>query len=95
MSEGICELDVLDGLPSKVMLMLNSDDPRNSFRTRNTFVPHPSTPKAQKYLGRLDDYFKLMRCEKVLPVLTSTACVRTSWCRTVWSLAWVAYSLVC
>ncbi|PNH39895.1 hypothetical protein VD0004_g7021 [Verticillium dahliae] len=65
-SEGIYELIVLDGLPSKVMS--NNDDPPKSFRTRDTFVPHPTLPDAWKYLGRLDDRVTLMNGEKVLPV---------------------------
>ncbi|KAI6778153.1 uncharacterized protein J7T54_007199 [Emericellopsis cladophorae] len=64
--EGIYELIVLDGLPSKVMS--NCDDPPSSFRTRDTFMPHPSIPDAWKYLGRLDDRVTLMNGEKVLPV---------------------------
>ncbi|OJD30201.1 male sterility protein [Diplodia corticola] len=64
---GIFECVVLDGLPSKVIS--NSDDPwPNCFRTRDTFVPHPSIPDAWKYLGRLDDRVTLMNGEKVLPI---------------------------
>ncbi|KAH8890655.1 acetyl-CoA synthetase-like protein [Thozetella sp. PMI_491] len=60
------ELVVLDGLPSKVLS--NSDDPPNSYYTKDTFVPHPTIPDAWKYLGRLDDRITLVNGEKVLPV---------------------------
>lgn len=60
------ECVVLDGLPTKVMS--NSDDPPNSYATRDTFTPHPSIPDAWKYLGRLDDRVTLFNGEKVLPV---------------------------
>ncbi|KAK7402465.1 hypothetical protein QQX98_011792 [Neonectria punicea] len=63
---GIYELVVLDGLPTKTTS--NSDDPPNSFRTRDTFVKHPTIPDAWKYLGRLDDRVTLFNGEKVLPV---------------------------
>lgn len=60
------ELVVLDGLPSKVLS--NSDDPPNSYYTRDTFTPHPTIPDAWKYLGRLDDRVTLVNGEKVLPI---------------------------
>ncbi|KAJ3526856.1 hypothetical protein NM208_g10983 [Fusarium decemcellulare] len=63
---GIFECVVLDGLPTKTTS--NSDDPPNSFRTRDTFVKHPTLPDAWKYLGRLDDRVTLFNGEKVLPV---------------------------
>lgn len=63
---GIFELIVLSGLPSKTTS--NSDDPPDSFRTRDTFVKHPTIPDAWKYLGRLDDRVTLFNGEKVLPV---------------------------
>ncbi|GKT93887.1 NRPS-like enzyme [Colletotrichum tofieldiae] len=63
----VYECVVLDGLPSKVMS--NSDDPEpNSYRTRDTFVPHPTIPDAWRYLGRLDDRVTLVNGEKVLPI---------------------------
>ncbi|KAK7546784.1 hypothetical protein IWX49DRAFT_566463 [Phyllosticta citricarpa] len=64
--EGMFECVVLDGLPSKVMS--NSDDPPNSYHTRDTFVPHPTIPDAWKYQGRLDDRITLFNGEKVLPI---------------------------
>ncbi|KAL1640959.1 putative NRPS-like protein biosynthetic cluster [Diplodia intermedia] len=64
---GIYECVVLDGLPSKVIS--NADEPwPNCFRTRDTFVPHPTIPDAWKYLGRLDDRVTLLNGEKVLPI---------------------------
>lgn len=64
--DGNYECVVLDGLPSKVLS--NSDDPPNSYHTKDTFVPHPTIPDAWKYLGRLDDRLTLVNGEKVLPV---------------------------
>ncbi|KAI0843104.1 L-aminoadipate-semialdehyde dehydrogenase [Hypoxylon sp. FL0890] len=64
--EGLYELVVLDGLPTKVCS--NSDYPPNSFRTRDTFEPHPTMPNAWAYRGRLDDRVTLFNGEKVLPI---------------------------
>ncbi|KAI1142954.1 L-aminoadipate-semialdehyde dehydrogenase [Hypoxylon sp. FL0543] len=64
--EGLYELVVLDGLPTKVCS--NSDDPPNSFHTRDTFEPHPTMPNAWAYRGRLDDRVTLINGEKVLPI---------------------------
>ncbi|KAK9418316.1 hypothetical protein SUNI508_08277 [Seiridium unicorne] len=63
---GSYECVVLDGLPSKVLS--NSDDPPNSYHTKDTFLPHPTIPDAWKYLGRLDDRVTLVNGEKVLPI---------------------------
>ena len=63
---GTYELIVLDGFESKVMS--NSDDPPNSFHSRDIFVPHDTIPDAWKYLGRLDDRVTLVNGEKVLPL---------------------------
>lgn len=63
---GIFEVVVLDGLSTKTTS--NSDDPPKSFRTRDTFVKHPTVPDAWKYLGRLDDRVTLFNGEKVLPI---------------------------
>lgn len=65
-AKGVYECVVLDGLPTKVMS--NSDDPPNSFHTKDTFSPHPTMPNAWKYLGRIDDRVTLVNGEKVLPV---------------------------
>jgi acyl carrier protein len=62
----VCELIVLEGLKSKNTS--NSDDPPNSFHTRDTFAPHPTIPDAWKFIGRLDDRVTLANGEKVLPV---------------------------
>ncbi|OAP65522.1 hypothetical protein AYL99_01494 [Fonsecaea erecta] len=59
------ELVVLDGLKSKTAT--NSDDPPNSFHTRDTFAAHPTKPDRWKYTGRLDDRVTLTNGEKVLP----------------------------
>jgi nucleoside-diphosphate-sugar epimerase len=64
--DGSYECICLDGLPAKVAS--NSSDPPNSFRTSDTFLPHPTIPNAWKYLGRIDDRVTLSNGEKVLPV---------------------------
>ncbi|KAL2794351.1 hypothetical protein BJX66DRAFT_351276 [Aspergillus keveii] len=66
LEDGSYECIALDGLPAKVSS--NCDDPPNSFRTRDTFLKHPTIPNAWKYLGRLDDRVTLVNGEKVLPV---------------------------
>lgn len=63
---GIFETVVLDGLPTKTQS--NSDNPPNSYRTRDTFTKHPTLPDRWKYLGRLDDRVTLFNGEKVLPI---------------------------
>ncbi|KJR82998.1 uncharacterized protein SPSK_03912 [Sporothrix schenckii 1099-18] len=60
------ECVVLDGLPSKVLS--NSDDPPNSFHTRDLFAKHPTMHDAWKHLGRIDDRVTLFNGEKVLPI---------------------------
>lgn len=62
---GIFEAVALDGLRSKSTI--NSDDPPNSFRTRDLFTRHP-TENWWKYLSRLDDRLTLVNGEKVLPI---------------------------
>ena len=46
----------------------NSDDPPDSFHSRDIFMPHRSIQNAWKYLGRLDDRVTLINGEKVLPL---------------------------
>lgn len=67
-SPGIYECVALDGLPSKGPS--NSDDPPNSFRTRDLFIRHPdlNKPNYWKYVSRLDDRITLLNGEKVLPI---------------------------
>lgn len=65
-SDDLSELIILDGLKSKNAS--NSDDPPNSFHTRDIFAPHPTIPDAWKFIGRLDDRVTLANGEKVLPV---------------------------
>ncbi|EED14989.1 NRPS-like enzyme, putative [Talaromyces stipitatus ATCC 10500] len=60
------ECVVLDGHKGKTMS--NSDDPPNSWRTSDLFVPHPILPNAWKFVGRLDDRITLINGEKVLPL---------------------------
>ncbi|KAF2156690.1 acetyl-CoA synthetase-like protein [Myriangium duriaei CBS 260.36] len=65
-SPGLFECVTLDGWPSKSTN--NSDDPPNSFRTRDLFVPHPTIPDLWKYVSRVDDRLTLINGEKVLPL---------------------------
>lgn len=65
-SPGLFECVGLDGLKAKCAT--NSDDPPNSFRTRDLFVPHPSRKDLWKYVCRLDDRCTLINGEKVLPI---------------------------
>ncbi len=46
----------------------NSDDPPESYHSKDLFRPHPSIPNAWKYLGRLDDCITLVNGKKVLPL---------------------------
>ncbi|KAJ5027549.1 hypothetical protein J3E71DRAFT_223889 [Bipolaris maydis] len=62
----IFECVALDGLKSKSTI--NSDDPPNSFRTRDLFAKHPTKPNHWKYVSRLDDRLTLVNGEKVLPI---------------------------
>ena len=48
--------------------MSNSDDPPNSFHTRDLWTPHATIPDAWKFAGRLDDRVTLVNGEKVLPL---------------------------
>ncbi|KAI4222337.1 MAG: hypothetical protein L6R36_006221 [Xanthoria steineri] len=52
--------------PSRTVV--NSDDPPDSFHSKDLFEPHKSISGAWKYLGRLDDRITLINGEKVLPL---------------------------
>ncbi|KAJ5719793.1 hypothetical protein N7493_007371 [Penicillium malachiteum] len=65
-TDGLHELVILDGLRSKVVS--NSDDPPNSFHSRDLFSQHPTTHDAWKYVGRMDDRVTLVNGEKVIPL---------------------------
>ncbi|KAL6704711.1 hypothetical protein ACN47E_007993 [Coniothyrium glycines] len=60
------ECVALDGLPSKSTV--NSQDPPNSFRTRDLFTQHPVHRHWWKFVSRLDDRLTLVNGEKVLPI---------------------------
>ena len=49
-------------------IVSNSDDPPESFHSRDIFTPHKTITGAWKYLGRLDDRVTLTNGEKVLPL---------------------------
>jgi hypothetical protein len=63
---GIHECVALDGLKSKSTI--NSQDPPNSFRTKDLFTPHPVHRHWWKFVSRLDDRLTLVNGEKVLPI---------------------------
>ncbi|CAO2652055.1 Nn.00g003380.m01.CDS01 [Neocucurbitaria sp. VM-36] len=63
---GIHECVALDGLRSKSTI--NSQDPPNSFRTKDLFTPHPVHRHWWKFVSRLDDRLTLVNGEKVLPI---------------------------
>ena len=67
-SPGVFECVGLDGLPSKGPS--NSDNPPNSFRTKDLFTRHPDPAKTNfyKYLSRSDDRLTLVNGEKCLPL---------------------------
>lgn len=58
------ECCVLPGWPAKVAT--NQDD--GSYCTKDLFAPHPTIPKAWKYIARLDDTIALVNGEKFNPV---------------------------
>jgi thioester reductase-like protein len=58
------EVVIADGWKSKVV----SNQPDNSYATRDLFVRHPTKTDRFKYVGRLDDWLVLVSGEKVNPV---------------------------
>ena len=65
-SEGAFEFIFLKDYPGRVVS--NSNDPPESFHSKDIFTPHSSIPGAWKYLCRLDDRVTLVNGEKVLPL---------------------------
>ncbi|KAM0327071.1 hypothetical protein ACHAQA_006196 [Verticillium albo-atrum] len=64
--ENLFECVVLEGWPSKVAS--NQDD--GSYATKDLFEPHPTIPKAWKYIARRDDTINLVNGEMFNPVST-------------------------
>ncbi|RSL93454.1 hypothetical protein CEP52_013235 [Fusarium oligoseptatum] len=58
------ECCVTDGWPAKVQ----SNQPDNSYATKDLFEPHPTIPRAWKYIARMDDTIVLVNGEKFNPV---------------------------
>lgn len=58
------ECVILEGWPSKVQ----SSRPDGAYATKDLFEPHPSIPRAWKYIARLDDTIVLVNGEKFNPV---------------------------
>lgn len=69
MGEGIFELVVLNGWPSKVA----SNRPDGAYATKDLFMPHPTVPDAWKYYARSDDTIVLLNGEKVVPTMVEQA----------------------
>lgn len=59
------ECTVTEGWPSKVA----SNRADGSYATKDLFEPHPSIPRAWKYIARLDDTIVLSNGEKFNPVM--------------------------
>ncbi len=58
------EAVILDGWQAKVV----SNQPDNSYATRDLFIRHPEKADRFKYVGRLDDWIILVSGEKLNPV---------------------------
>jgi aryl carrier-like protein len=58
------ECAVKDGWPAKIA----SNQPDGSYRTKDLFEPHPTIPRAWKYIARSDDTIVLVNGEKFNPV---------------------------
>ncbi|RSL55384.1 hypothetical protein CEP54_009414 [Fusarium duplospermum] len=58
------ECCVTDGWPAKVQ----SNQPDNSYATKDLFELHPTIPRAWKYVARMDDTIVLVNGEKFNPV---------------------------
>lgn len=65
-AEDLYEFVFLGTYPRKVVT--NSDDPPDSFHSKDLFTPHPTIPSAWKYVTRIDDRVTLLNGEKVLPL---------------------------
>ena len=65
-SEDTFEFVFLKDYPGRIVS--DSDDPPESFHSKDIFTPHKSIPGAWKYIGRLDDRVTLVNGEKVLPL---------------------------
>ena len=58
------ECTVTNGWPAKVQ----SNQPDGTYATKDLFEPHPTIPRAWKYIARLDDTLVLVNGEKFGPV---------------------------
>lgn len=58
------ECTVTEGWPAKVQ----SNQPDGTYATKDLFEPHPTIPRAWKYIARLDDTLVLVNGEKFGPV---------------------------
>lgn len=65
-AENMYEFVFLKDYPGRIFS--NSDDPPESFHSRDIFSPHPTIPSAWKYVARMDDRVTLLNGEKVLPL---------------------------
>ena len=62
----VFELVVLEGHKGKITS--NSNDPPDSFHTKDLFIPHPQLKHRWKYVGRHDDRITLSNGEKFIPL---------------------------
>ncbi|KAL9617569.1 MAG: hypothetical protein Q9160_007639 [Pyrenula sp. 1 TL-2023] len=65
-AEGLFEFVYLKDYPNRIVT--NSDDPLESFYSKDILTPHPSIPSAWKFVTRIDDRVTLLNGEKVLPL---------------------------
>lgn len=64
--DGLYEFVFLKDYPNRVVT--NSDDPPQSYHSKDIFAPHPTDPSRWKYITRIDDRITLLNSEKVLPL---------------------------
>lgn len=64
---------ITEGWPAKVQ----SNQPDNSYATKDLFEPHPTIPRAWKYIARMDDTIVLVNGEKFNP-LTLEGSIRSN-----------------
>lgn len=65
-AEGLFEFVYLKDYPNRIVA--NSNDPLESFHSKDILAPHPSIPSAWKFVTRIDDRVTLLNGEKVLPL---------------------------
>lgn len=64
--DDLYEFVFLKDYPNRVVT--NSDDPPQSYHSKDIFAPHPTDSDRWKYIARIDDRITLLNGEKVLPL---------------------------